>query len=811
MIEWFLKLIGAADTFTSDVSNVQWHWARPAFLWFGLVLLVPVAIFVVWRHGRNMPNVTRPTRAVLNACRIGVLLLLVVVLGGPYVRLDQTVNKKPILAVVVDASASMHLPAGPFDAAQAAALAAAAGLTEAGANGTDGEEQAATSEESGALLRRLNAMSRIELTEALLKHQNPTLLEPMKERFDLRWYRVARSVQKVPGPGDTEAASLSSSESDGTALGDMLNTVVDEAAADAVAGVLLLSDGRNTSGPDPLQVTKQRAGSGAGRGDATLAPVWAVPIGSATPLKDITLLDVFTPAQVSVGDVATVVVTIGSHGFANRDVKVTLKRGSEGLQDKTLTLRDDQRQQVELSYQTSAAGTDLLTIQVEPQPEEKVRPNNEQTLQLRVDARRLKLLYLEGAPRWDFRFLDHALRRDNGLDATIVMESQLRNQTEPPATSTLPQDADGFAEFDTIMIGDVSPELLPARAQSQLVKAVQDKGTGLIVQAGVAHMPDAFAGGPLVAILPTDFDAPEAQTTGAGGMEAPAHQPFVMSVTAQGAIHPAMRLYDSATRNRHIWGRMPRFYWAARTARPRAGASVLVELKTARGDKPLIVEHHAGRGRVLFVGTDSTFLWRQNIGSHLFDRFWGQAIRHVGHEPDRGGDQSWIDVRPARAEPGERIAVDLFTVGPDGAPLSQDGVEIVLTWTDSQETLALRRGHEDGHFHGTWDPADTGQYQISYTDAKGRAVNAAVHVSGSGQELREPNVDRKALATLAHESGGGLIEAPQLGTLAEKLAGEPTEQRLRHEKELWDNWLTLTLLVGLYCVDVGVRRMLGLP
>ena len=47
----------------------------------------------------------------------------------------------------------------------------------------------------------------------------------------------------------------------------------------------------------------------------------------------------------------------------------------------------------------------------------------------------------------------------------------------------------------------------------------------------------------------------------------------------------------------------------------------------AYGPLPLIATHHAGRGKVLFVGTDSTWLWRQNVGDRFFYKFWGQAIR----------------------------------------------------------------------------------------------------------------------------------------------------------------------------------------
>ena len=54
----------------------------------------------------------------------------------------------------------------------------------------------------------------------------------------------------------------------------------------------------------------------------------------------------------------------------------------------------------------------------------------------------------------------------------------------------------------------------------------------------------------------------------------------------------------------------------------------------------------------MFVGTDSTWLWRQNVGDRFFYKFWGQAIRFVGRTEDAGNKKSWIEVKPVRAAAG---------------------------------------------------------------------------------------------------------------------------------------------------------------
>ena len=796
-------MIGASEAVTGHLEQVRMHWARPGMLWVGLALIVPAALFVILRHKRNLPHVSASARRVLNTCRIGVLLLMLVVLAGPYVRVESRVETRPIVAVVLDDSLSMTLPAGPFAADRAAAVASAAGF--------DTAEPPASNEEQapGTWRRQLDRMSRLDLARAILAHQHPKLSAAFDERFDVRTYRVARTVRRAPSmhferdaPEDDDGA-----ESNGTALGTLLNEILDESAGAKLAGIILLTDGRNTLGPEPLRVLQQR--SAATTSSGTPAPVWAVPIGSAVPLQDVTILDAFAPTRTSVNDVVSVVATISSHGFEGRSVNVSLEHGGKTIQEKPLTLRDGSTQQVELQFKAEEAGTQLLKVQVQTQPEETVPQNNSRTLQIDADTHKIRLLYIEGFPRWDFRFLDHALRRDQGLDVTIIMEDRTDTGDDKIGTA-LPRDAESFAQFDAILLGDVSAQLLPRRQEEALVEAVETKGTGLIVQAGPLHMPHALGDGPLNRILPVRL---ERNTEGAllSGREAPAHLPFAMGVTAQGAVHPAMRLYDSATRSRAIWGQMPRFYWSAATAeKPRPAATVLADVQIPGGRRPLIVEQFAGRGRAMFVGTDSTFRWRQNIGSHIFYRFWGQAIRHVARQPDRGAQASWIELKPIRAEPGETVMLELFAVDGDGQPLEDESVEIQLSGEDFIDTLLLRRQMQAGHFRGNWQSVEPGDFQFSFTDASGGAVRAAVSVAPSGQENRRADVDRAALAALAAESGGAMVEPDALGNLPDLLEGEPTTERRVHEEEVWDNWLTLILLVALYCTDVGVRRLLGL-
>ena len=282
-------------------------------------------------------------------------------------------------------------------------------------------------------------------------------------------------------------------------------------------------------------------------------------------------------------------------------------------------------------------------------------------------------------------------------------------------------------------------------------------------------------------------------------------------MSPEGAINEATRFYDEPGRNQNAWANLPRYYWSAAADRPAPGATVLAwnPIPTAYGKVPLVAHHYAGRGRVMFVGTDETFRWRQNVGERFFYRFWGQSVRFVARRDARGGKKSWIEVRPLRATPGEPAEVELMAFGPDGKPLADPIQKIQITGGGKVQMLDVTADPLlVGRYTGRFTPGATGDYVLTYgapgeVEARLRAINA-------GDEMRQPNLNRALLEQVAATSGGALVELTELPSIEKRLEGESKTFDLHREASLWDNWMTLALLAALYTIDVGIRRLMGL-
>ena len=809
LLVWLARSCGVGHELAARIDRVEWHWARPDLLIIGLLLLVPAGWWIARRHRERMPWLSPRQRHALSACRIAVLALLVFVLAGPSLRLDERVEEKPVVALIVDTSDSMQLPVGRLPTATIDGVATAAGLDPVAA----GDEAAAV-----AVVEKVGRWSRGELVRAVLTAQADTTLRQLADQFDLRRYEVARRVRRVsdaakPAGDATPQPPLDPFD---TALGVALEMAMDDASGRGLAGIVLVTDGRSTVGIDPLDAVRRATEASGGQ---PRAPVIAVPVGSIDAPIDLALTDVLAAPVVALNDTVSINATLQSSGLASREVAVELRSaGGEVLESRRMKLKDG-RQQVVFQWHAKEAGTSLLTVAVPPEAEEAVRENNLVETSIIVSDRRSKVLVVDHAARWDLRFIDHAIRRDTGFEPTVLLTSTLASADATTDTATagdgdagakLPRDVEEWAAYDLIVLGDVPAAVLDVARQKALVEAVSRRGVGLVLQPGGEHLPREYADAPLAELFPVTID--QAAGDGSATVEAAAFKPLRMQVTARGAMHPAFALSGDAARNRSKWSEMPPFFRAAAATGPKPSATVLAEVDApaSRAAIVLMAEAPVGNGRVVWIGTDETFRWRRNVGDSMFWRFWGQALRSAARRDDHPPDANWLVVTPDRCEPDSPVLVELNLVDESKKPVEATLQKVALTPPGAAEAVAieLRPAGRPGLYAGTFTPDSAGRHGVRHGPAAA-GLSAECVVSEPSRERAQAGVDREALRSLADLSGGAVIEVADFSTIPYKLTKTAVEARTSLEDEIWDTWPVLLLLVGLYCLDVGIRRLSG--
>lgn len=591
---------------------------------------------------------------------------------------------------------------------------------------------------------------------------------------------------------------------------------LDDASDRVLGGIILVTDGRSTVGIDPLDAVRRAAEATGGQ---PRAPVISIPIGSPEPPADIAVTDVLAAPEVALDDTVSIVATVQSSGLARRSVKVELVDNDAVAATVELVLRDG-RQQAVFPWHATKEGTSLLSIRVAPEPEEGTPENNTLEFPVDVTSRKAKILVVDAAPRWDLRFLDASIRRDTGFEPTIVIAGAMQpsaagGSVTPEGFAGMPDDVEAWARYDIVFLGDVALADLPRARQEALIEAVLDRGVGLVFQPGGEHLPKEYAGEPLEELFPVEIDRSAGGSNAA--IEAADFRPFKMRVTARGAMHPAFAVSGDAGRNRTTWSGMPPFFRVAAARGAKLAATVLADVERpgggAGGDGPvpLVVEMPAGRGRVAWIGTEETFRWRRNVGDALFWRFWGQALRSVARRNDRPWDATWLVVTPNRCEPGSPVFVELNLVDADRKPIAVAGQTLSIDSPDGVGgTIQLRGASRPGLYHGSFVPTVAGRHGVTLDRGAAGGLSTELIVAEPTRERAHPGVDREMLRTLADLTAGAVVEAGDVATIPGRLATGSIETRRQVDDDIWDTWPVLSLLVGLYCADIAIRRLSGL-
>ena len=208
-----------------------------------------------------------------------------------------------------------------------------------------------------------------------------------------------------------------------------------------------------------------------------------------------------------------------------------------------------------------------------------------------------------------------------------------------------------------------------------------------------------------------------------------------------------------------------------------------------------IAQHFAGRGRVMFVGTDSTFLWRQNVGDRFFYKFWGQAVRTLARRDEARNKSSWIEVRPARVQPDEPADIELMAVGRRRHPPHREDPARAR----SPAAASIQ------HVELTADPAAKGRYTGTIHAAGPRRVPRRVRAGRRGQARRGQGPRRRrrrGIAAAERQSrrageprqrlGRPVGRARRPGRACPRSSrGRPKTTSLHSEATLWDNGLVL--------------------
>ena len=760
-------------------------------------LTLVVAVYA--RDGRG-----RAIRIFLGCLRGLLMAVVLVLLNRPVLTLTRTRTEPSVLAVLIDDSSSMRVP----DAGTAAA-----------------------------------PLSRMAAVDRLLAGDGGAVLRSLAKTHELRVYRFDRDAAPVAdvrrsadGRADAgpAAAALDALQpvGDSTQVIPSAVTTLQDLQGQRVAGLVVFTDGRDTPARNVGDAVEQLKTFG--------VKVFPVAVGSDQPPRNIELQSMDVDDVAFKGDVVNVRSRVRATGFGpNHPVTVLLKDKKTGATlldldgkpaQKTLDLPDGKTVDVELQWKTATVGNVDVVCEAVKQPGEIDEGDNARTSPVSVLDAKVSVLFVDGYPRWEYRYLKNEMIRDKSMEISCLLASAdqqfLQEGTKSlPSTSrtasghfpdTLPE----LLEYDVIVVGDVDPRYFTDQ-QLQLISEFVSRGGGFYMVAGPRFAPQAYRNTAIEPLLPVSVA--RVQETDA---TSPITDGFRPVVTKAGANTSIFRfLSDREANDRYLRDDLPLTYWYCRgvTAKPSVG-EVLAEHPTEVGPDgrkaPILVAGRFG-GRTLFGAIDESWRWRFYTGESTFDTYWVQQLRYLARGRKIGQRRLTFVADQPVYELGNTVRLTLRVVDPSLLKQLPDQVRVEVKDAAGRTVrMEILTRQEAGS--GAGGLGDT--YVGSFTaDAAGRfAVSLPPIAGGVGMmdvpllvelprmELVDPRVDRVQLSRLASETMGKPIT---MGNAAAELAAIPSAAKVLPDvtaEPLWAAPLVLALFTLVVATEWVVRKVNGM-
>jgi hypothetical protein len=717
------------------------------------IIAAGVALFFHIRGNRGLLSGARPLAIwLLETCFVALLLFL---LWHPALSVATLRPQQNVVAVLVDNSKSM-------------------GISDAG-----GTREAAAKKALG-----------------------DGLLQGLSANFQVRLYEFGKEPARIASADALNATGQA------TRIGDTLERILSESSSLPLGAIVLLSDGADNSGGINLDtiaaIRRQRI------------PIHTVGFGREHPSRDVEVEDAVLPSLALPKSRLTAQVTLQNYGFSGQKAKLSVRQDGKVLAQQEVTLKSDGVLQTEsIVFNCGEKGPKTLDIGLEAINGDENPQNNRVTRILTVEDRRPRILYMEGEPRWDFKFIRRSLDDYDGVQLDTILRTtqngiyaQTTGKTDDPTLKQgFPGKPEDLFKFQGLIIGSVEANYFTPTQQQMIRDFVDRRGGGLLFTAGRASLSDGgYPGSPLEDLVPTNL--PKTRGT--------FHRDFSpVELTSEGAQNMICRLDDDPAKNAERWKKIPMIANYQEVGDKKPGASVLLNVTPqGRRPMPLLVTENYGRGRTAVLATEGTWRWRMWLPHEdMTDyTFWQQMFRYMvtdtpgqittttpknvlsddTHVPIR------VEVRDKEFKPVTNASVQARFLSPDG----------------SSNTIELApQPLEEGVYTGDWTAEAPGSYVteiIAGRDAEqlGTDVLSFRREDGVAENFHTGQ-NRELLEKLSDQTGGRYYRPEDASKLATDITYSEAGITARETRDLWDMPIVFLLALGIRASEWLLRRKWG--
>ena len=649
--------------------------------------------------------------------------------------------------------------------------------------------------------------TRLARAQSLL---NGGLLKSLGDRFQVRLYKFGTDAQRIQK--SLEIAGTAPA----TRIGNTLDRVMAESSSLPLGAIVLLTDGADNAGGIDLDtvaaIRRQRI------------PIHTVGLGREHPERDVEVVDALLAARALPQSRLTATVTLQSYGLSGNKARLSVRDAGKVLASQDVALKGDGALQTEaITFNVGQAGPKTLEIGVDAVSGEENTLNNKISRVVNVQARKPRILYFDGEPQWEYKFVRRAMD-DNPEIVVFSMERTTQNKIyrqpcpaggcadgfkhdEKELEDGFPSKAEDLFAFQGLMLADVEAGYFTPAQQQLIHDFVDRRGGGLLFLGGRASLSDGgYANSSLADLVPTKLPANKGTF----------HRDFSkVELAAAGRENILTRLDDNPERNVQRWKEIPMVADYQEVGEPKPGATTLLSVTPqSRSKMPLLVTEPYGRGRTAVFATSGSWRWKMWMAHEdkTHATFWQQMFRYL--VTDAPSQVTATTPKTVLAD-DTRVPIRVEVRDKEYKPLSTARVQARFLAPDgSSATLELSpRPLEEGVYTGEWTAEKPGSYVVEILAGEeqqevGRDVLAFRREDGVAENFHTGQ-NRELLQKLSDQTGGKYYTSADASKLPNEISYSEAGITSRETRDLWDMPVIFLLALGIRASEWTLRRKWG--
>lgn len=710
--------------------------------WFVLFLLVSVILtFFIYRW--TNPPVSKWLRYFLIALRALTLIVTLFILLEPVLSLNIQRSQTPIIAVLADNSASMQLK--------------------------DGETV------------------RGEIIQKIL---NSAEIKQLGEKNKLNFHLFDAQLSDWKPDGDSIKFT-----GDGTNISGALKGLLEQYADEYLRGIVLLTDGADNLGENPVRSVENFA-----------IPIFTIGVGDSTEPRDVLISKIFTNQVTYLNNKLPVEVTIKSTGYENQRVQVQFKDEKKIIATENVVLSGTAlEKKITFDYIPQTEGLLKLEAAIPPLAGELTTHNNRQFFYVNVLKNRMKVLLIAGGPSADFIFLKKTLQKNENIELKSFVEKGGGDFYEGrfPAIAQL-------KEYDCLIFLDFPRRTSSQNVLTSVLGAIQQHEIPLLFLAGPEVAYNRLS--PLNDIFPVQLK-----------MSPTRERSIQIKLTAEGNLHPVFRLSEEISENAQNWLDLPPIYYPFLNLTKTAVGKVIAEVdKVSSGLPPSLPEQPVialsqirGRKVAAILGYE---IWRWNFllagrdaENEMYNSFFNKMIRWlVTKEEDK---RVKIQSNKKIYRGGEPVEFQAQVYYEDYRPLDDAEVKVTLKNQSDEYELVLQSAG-NGRYRGEFQVLAAGEYTYQGKAFAGEVLlgedSGKFSVEPFSLEFQNTRMEAANLQRMATMTGGHYFTVSDYQRLPEFINFPAKKITIAREWELWNKISLLVALMIFLATEWFVRKKKGM-